>query len=231
MRSIFSKVLIWSLGTFALSMVAYWAIARAFDRRGLPEGDPFRRMIELVEDAACRAYEEGGPTGCRRTCGRLDAELPGEHLLTDARGRDLVTGDDRSELLRTGKHKAEPPRMPDGRIDLRRPAAGRPLRFIYDRPPLVRAAEHPALLRGGRPGHRRHGLRSWPSIWPDRSGTCGGVVDQFGRGDLAARVGSTRRTRSASCRGPSTRWPVGSRRCWRPNVGCCRTSRTSCARP
>ena len=29
MRSILAKVLLWSLGTFALSLVAYWAIAHA----------------------------------------------------------------------------------------------------------------------------------------------------------------------------------------------------------
>ena len=61
MRTIFAKVLLWSLGTFALSLVAYWAISRTLERRGPPGGHPFHRVIDLVQDDACRAYEEGGP--------------------------------------------------------------------------------------------------------------------------------------------------------------------------
>ncbi len=68
MRSIFSKLLIWSIGTFALSLLAYWAIAHALERRVPPEGDPFRSMIELVEDDVCRSYEEGGARAWRATC-------------------------------------------------------------------------------------------------------------------------------------------------------------------
>src|SRR5262245_19622099 len=126
MRSIFSKVLVWSLGTFALSLVAYWAIARALERKGPPEGDPFRSMVALVEDDACRAYEEGGPEGLAAHLRRIGASLPGEHLLTDPAGRDLVTGADRSDLLRPPPHSG-PARMPDGRIIL----AGRPRRGRY----------------------------------------------------------------------------------------------------
>src|SRR5947209_3560590 len=122
MRSIFAKVLVWSLGTFALSLVAYWAIARALDRKGPPEGDPFRSMVALVEDDACRAYEEHGPVGLAAHLRWLDARLPGEHLLTDDRGRDLLTGDDHSALLRLGSSHGGPPRLPDGRIVF----AGRP---------------------------------------------------------------------------------------------------------
>ncbi len=50
MRSIFFKVLLWSLGTFALSLVAYWGIWRALDRGGPPQGDPFPHLMHMVED-------------------------------------------------------------------------------------------------------------------------------------------------------------------------------------
>ena len=40
MRSIFAKVLLWSLGTFGLSLVAYWAISRTLERRGPGDGRP-----------------------------------------------------------------------------------------------------------------------------------------------------------------------------------------------
>ena len=67
MRSIFSKVMLWCLGTFALSLVAFWAISRTLDRRGPPRGDPFPHFLAMVEDDLCRAYEKGGPRAARRS--------------------------------------------------------------------------------------------------------------------------------------------------------------------
>ena len=93
------------LGTFALSLVAYWAISRALDRRGPPKGDPFPHFLEMVEDDLCHAYEKGGPEQLAAQLHRLDGYLPGEHLLTDERGRDLVSGADRSELAEAGSFR------------------------------------------------------------------------------------------------------------------------------
>ncbi len=145
MRTIFAKVLLWSLGTFALSLVAYCGhLAVPIEHRGGPrQGDPFPRMIEMVEDDACRAYDEGGPERLAAQLRRLDSYLAGEHLLTDAHGRDLVTGADRSALLeqdaprqdRAEFHKGErfrphPARLPDGRtVFVGKPCDGR-YRFI-----------------------------------------------------------------------------------------------------
>ena len=103
MRTIFAKVLLWSLGTFALSLVAFWAISRTLERRGPPGGDPFHHVIDLVQDDACRPTKRGGPSGSRPISSEFDAYLPGEHVLTDARGRDLVSGADRSDLLKRGR--------------------------------------------------------------------------------------------------------------------------------
>ena len=49
MHSIFVKVLIWSLGTIGLSLVAYWAISRNLERRGPGDRDPFQRMNAMIE--------------------------------------------------------------------------------------------------------------------------------------------------------------------------------------
>ena len=68
MRSIFAKVLLWSLGTFVLSMVAYWAISRTLRQRGPGDADPFPHVSAMVEDDVCRAYEQGGPERLKADC-------------------------------------------------------------------------------------------------------------------------------------------------------------------
>lgn len=118
MGSIFAKVLVWSLGTFVLSLVAYWGISLSLLRHGPGERDPMRRFSAMAEDDLIRAYEERGPAGPAEHLKTLDRYLEGEHFLTDANGRDLVTGADRSDLLRHEPHGFGPPRRPDGRFVL-----------------------------------------------------------------------------------------------------------------
>ncbi len=206
MRTLFAKVLLWSLGTFALSLVAYGLIWRALERRGGPhQGDPFPRMIEMVEDDACRAYQEGGPKRLAAQLRRVDSYLPGEHLLTDPNGRDLVTGADRSSLLisetqpreSADSRKAErfnppPKRLPDGRtVFIGRPCDGR-YRFIsivkpWFEPPNILPYYGAIVLVIAMMGS----ILSAHLAAPLRK--LRGVVNRFGRGDLAARAGSMRK--------------------------------------
>jgi signal transduction histidine kinase len=192
MQSIFSKVMLWCLGTFALSLVAFWAISRTLDRRGPPQGDPFPRFLNMVEDDLCRAYEKGGPTQLAGQLHRLDGYLPGEHLLTDECGRDLVSGADRSELLRRDHVTHGPPRLADGRMIFIGPPRDRRYRFIsvvkpwFDRPnilPYYGAIVLVIALMGWiLAAHLAAPLRRLRRL-----------VDQFGRGDLATRSHSTRK--------------------------------------
>src|SRR5687767_9007460 len=83
-RSIFAKVLLWSLGTFALSLVAFWAISRSIERRMPGPDDFFGRMVAMQEGEAIRAFEEGGPGRLAALLRRLDSYFPAEHHLTDS---------------------------------------------------------------------------------------------------------------------------------------------------
>jgi two-component system sensor histidine kinase CpxA len=191
-RSIFAKVLLWSLGTFALSLVAYWAISRTMEHRGPPKGDPFPHFLEMVEDDLCRSYEKGGSDQLGAQLRRLDGYLPGEHLLTDDRGRDLATGRDRSDLLKKGGHFSHgPPRLPDGRMIFIAPPRDRRYRFIsvvqpwFDHPSILpyygAIVVVIALMGWILAAHLAAPLRRLRRL-----------VDQFGHGDLAARSHSTR---------------------------------------
>lgn len=187
MKSIFARIILWSLATFALSMLAYWLIKRNVEHRGPSPFDPFFSMVKLIEDETSRAFEEGGSERLAEHLRRLDRTLGGTHILTDVHGRDLATGEDYSSLLRPGGRFGEPLKLPDGRaVFVGFPLEGK-YRFLSILPPWF---EPPNLLPYygavvlvivgmgailaaslGRPIGRLHR-----------------VVERFGRGDYEARV-------------------------------------------
>ena len=130
MRSIFAKVVLWTLGTFVLSLVAYWGIRTVLMSKGPVAGDPILRLIEMVEDDLARAYEEGGPDRLADRLRRLATYLPGEHFLTDANGRDLVSGADRSALLKQATTRRGPPSFVGNRFVVLGPPHDNRYRFV-----------------------------------------------------------------------------------------------------
>ncbi len=194
MRSIFARVFLWSLVTVALSFVAYRVLSHAMERHGPDEGDPFHSMNAMIEDETRRAYEEGGPDRLAARLKKLDAYLPGEHIFTDARGRDLVTGADRSALLKNRAGSGGPPRLADGRMILMPPRRGdggqyRLITLIkpwFRQPNFLPYYGAIVLVIVGMGAilamHLAVPLRRLRT-----------VVDRFGRGDLAARVKSSRK--------------------------------------
>jgi two-component system sensor histidine kinase CpxA len=194
MRSIRTKILAWSFGTLALALAAFWAISHAVEPRGPSGRDPFWSLITFLEDDACRAFEEGGAAELARHLRRLDARLPGEHHLTDARGIDLVSGADRSAFVARGRGRVprEPPRLPDGRVVLVGHPRGGRYHFVtiiepwFGPPSMLPYYAVVALLiavgAAVLAAHLAAPLRALQR-----------VVERFGRGDLAARSGATRR--------------------------------------
>jgi two-component system sensor histidine kinase CpxA len=192
MRSILAKILLWSLVTFGLSLVAYRGISKALERHGPRENDPFWRMSVMIEDDVRRAYEEGGRDRLAPHLKRLDAYLPGKHLLTDSSGRDLVTGEDRSSLLRRDKSHEGPPRQADGCVVLVAPPRGSPYRFIslvqpwFEPPNLLPYYGAVVLVIAG-----MGSILAIHLVAPLRR--LRRVVEMFGRGHLKARALSKRK--------------------------------------
>lgn len=97
MRSVYVKIMIWCFATLLLSLVAFMGVSVyvSITSQHGERGGGFRLGLE----DAVNAYESGGPTALAARLAKYKRYLGDDHYLTDRRGRDLVTGEDRSALL------------------------------------------------------------------------------------------------------------------------------------
>jgi signal transduction histidine kinase len=97
-RSIFTKIVLWFIVMVTISLAGLMGTSSLISARlsGRDTNPP--RLNALFLDDARRAYEEGGSTQLGAYLKRLDAYSESQHFLTDGRGIDLVTGEDRSDV-------------------------------------------------------------------------------------------------------------------------------------
>jgi signal transduction histidine kinase len=98
-RSIFSKIFLWFTVTFVLSLIGYVITSMLVSAHLADRDPPMMRVHSIFAEDARRAYDEGGASQLAEYLAQLDSQSEGQHFLVDARGRDLVTGEDRSSLL------------------------------------------------------------------------------------------------------------------------------------
>jgi len=96
-RSLFAKILLWFLATAVIDFVGAVVIS-ALELN--PWQSPFVRMMDVQGRAAQTAWETGGATALGEFERRFRANSEMSAVLTDARGRDLLTGKDYSGNLK-----------------------------------------------------------------------------------------------------------------------------------
>jgi signal transduction histidine kinase len=99
-RSIFTKIVVWFVATVALSLVGLMGTSLIISARLTGRDTIAFRLTTLFLDDARRAYEEGGSAQLQSYLKRLDDYSESQYFLTNGRGIDLVTGEDRSDLRR-----------------------------------------------------------------------------------------------------------------------------------
>lgn len=189
MRSLFAKILLWFLATIVVAFVGFTAIAqmRFNDPMRQP---PLARALTFQAREARFAWENGGREALHADLIRVRDIFQAEAILTDAKGRDLVTGEDRSDLIAAGRRRLF---LRRSRQIIARQTDDKRYWFI-----LAAVVE---------PG------REWP-FPPEQLWVLGAVVllcyllawyltsplrtlqaalERFGRGDFSARTGSRRR--------------------------------------
>ncbi len=193
MRSVYAKILLWSFTTLVLSLFAFVAVSALVSFRNSNRSGVFGGMSRLELEEAREAYESGGAAKLRQFVERRQRYLPGQHYLVDAQGRDLVTGADRSALLAVAQPEGLPPRKMRGpRVVMATSGDGRYHWIIEMGPPPFEFKSYLPyylLILGA------VALVCWLLAVNIASPLRGlaRTVDRFGAGDLAARVGSTRK--------------------------------------
>ncbi len=192
MRTVFAKILLWSFGTLLLSWAAYLFISEGLASRFQGKGGPFERMIAFQVDEAEETYRLGGPAALDTYLHKLRVYFGPEHFFTDAQGKDLVTGADRSGLMASVHGQWNVPHPVNGGFVAVVPSKNGAYRLIATgRPPFTRWSFLPyygllllvvALLCWMLAINIASPLRALAH-----------TVERFGRGDLSARVGWRRR--------------------------------------
>jgi signal transduction histidine kinase len=190
MRSISAKILLWTLLTFAASIVAFGGVSYYLATASPGPAQFFTKTIRMIEGEAVRSFEESGPAGLAEYNRRLNLYYSASHFLTDARGVDLASGEDRSDLVSTETRR--PTRRPNGQVVIVHKLGGDRYRFLIILPEhfdpsgvlpyfagIVLAI---ALLGYALSVHLARPLRNLRQ-----------VVDRFGGGELSARAQSARK--------------------------------------
>lgn len=187
MRSLFAKILLWFLATVVIAFLGFSFIETRFD--DAMRHAPMVRAFRYQAQEAREAYESGGPKALQWDLDRIKGIFQAEAFLTDANGRDLVTGADRRSLIRAGtwswlrRNRAVIARRSgDGRywfiLSIPEEAAARA--FLPPEQLLVLLAV--LLLCYLLARYLTSPLRALQA-----------ALERFGHGDFAARTGSVRR--------------------------------------
>ena len=188
MNSLFAKILLWFWATLVITTIGSAFIS------GLP--GPHRyllsRLIAFQLTEARAAYEAGGRPGLQQFMQRFHSVFVGEGILTEASGRDLLTGADESGLLGESRQESRFPAFRMRGAAIARNSADGRYWFIFVIPHQRLGywfvlPQHWSMMAAG---VFLCYLLAYYLTYPVRK--LQRAVERFGRGDLSARV-KTRR--------------------------------------
>ena len=109
LNTVFTKTLLWFFGTVVLTITAViFATVMNFSSGERRQG-PVGSLLRLQLSEARYAFETGGVEQLRRTLQRFESVTDAEGILTDRNGRDLLTGEDRSDLVKAIRQRSRLP--------------------------------------------------------------------------------------------------------------------------
>lgn len=194
MNSLFAKILLWFLCTLTITLVGSAFIsALNISNDTSDKESPAARLITFQLEEARSAYETGGRPGLQAFLDTLQRVYHAEGILTDERGRDLLTQQDRSDLVQRATSRRGLPFFRVGESTVARIANDGRYWFFFLVP-------HRAIgMWFLTPDHLFFGAATiilcyWLALHftsPVRS--LQKVVERFGHGDLSSRAESSRR--------------------------------------
>jgi two-component system sensor histidine kinase CpxA len=194
MRSLFAKILLWFWFALAITVVGSAFIsALNVNENDSDERAPVARLVRFQLEGARTAYETGGRPALQAFLDTLHRVYDARSVLTDEHGRDLLTNEDRSDMIRDAKRRAFNQIFHFGDSTVSRAAEDGRYWFFFIVPPahvgswflqpehlFVMGAD--VLLCYWLAFHLTRPVRRLQR-----------AVERFGRGDLSARAGSVRK--------------------------------------
>ena len=193
MKSLFAKILLWFWFTLAVTVVGSAFIsALNVNQNASDERAPVARLVRFQLEEARSAYETGGRPGLQAFLDTLNRVYDARGILTDETGRDLLTNEDRSDLVRRARRPYFFQIFRTGDAMVARAADDGQYWFFFIVPRVQVGSwfllpEHVFVMAAGVL------LCYWLALYltsPVRK--LEKAVERFGRGDLSARVGSNR---------------------------------------
>jgi signal transduction histidine kinase len=191
MRSIYVKILLWCFGSLAICIAAFGFVSSYVFYQMVGKDSFFERMNALQLEEVRAVYESEGPARLAMHLERVNTLLGGYRYLTDAYGKDLVTGQDRSALLARFRGRW-------GEYQIHGDQNAVALASADGRYRLLVVADSPFQMRQYIPYYIPIllvlGISCWLLAWRIASPLQSMVstLDRFGHGDLTARVNSHR---------------------------------------
>jgi two-component system sensor histidine kinase CpxA len=193
LNTLFTRTLLWFIATVILTFVAIMIAAALDIDPGQRRRGPLGSLISQQFAESVHAYETGGRQELAAALERFRDVTDTEGVLTDRYGRDLLTGEDRSDLAREARRQRRGPMWRRSRtVFARRSEDGRYMYFAFlQQRSVIRFFLQPeinltilgvlALLSYGFARHLTNPVRRLQS-----------VVEQFGRGNFSVRARSNR---------------------------------------
>ena len=193
MKSLFAKILLWFWFTVAVTVVGSAFISALNINKDTDETAPVARLVTFQLEEARAAYETEGRPGLATFLDTLHRVYNARGVLTDARGRDLLTNDDRSDLIRHARRRVlyEIFRGGDSTVARTSDDGRYWFFFIVPRMPVGLWFLQPEHLFVMAVGVLLCYWLAFSLTRPVRK--LQKAVERFGRGDLSARAGSIRR--------------------------------------
>src|SRR4051812_41815121 len=109
MNTLFQRTLLWFVATVLLTFVALMIAAALDVDPGERRRAPFGTLLSLQLNEARYAYETGGREALRSALERFRRVTDSEAVLTDGDGRDLLTGELRTDLQEAARRRRRGP--------------------------------------------------------------------------------------------------------------------------
>src|SRR5215831_3331856 len=193
MRSLFAKILLWFWFTVAVTVVGSAFISAININKDSDQNAPVGRLVTFQLEEARTAYEAGGRPELQIFLERLQRVYHARGVLTDQDGHDLLTNEDRSDLIRhvrrrvlyeifRGSDSVVARTSDDGRYWFFFIAPRMPVGLWFLQPEHLFVMGMGVLLCYWLAYHLTRPVRRLQR-----------AVERFGHGDLSARSGSVRR--------------------------------------